>query len=111
MDAGRAPPPLPRGAADLSGTGRRDLVTVSTDEGGYRFRLFHWRDSAYVEIPVPAAYALRLVGSTSTASLAAIRSTSATPSACECVSDVRGRSSLVCSAEGAGPPRFGAHLN
>lgn len=46
-------------AADLSGAGKRDLVTIGSDEGGYIIRVFRWRGGAYVPVFVPMAYRLR----------------------------------------------------
>jgi hypothetical protein len=46
-------------AADLSGGGKRDLVTIGSDEGGYVIRVFRWRGDVYVPVWVPIAYRLR----------------------------------------------------
>ena len=46
-------------AADLTGGGRRDLVTVGSDEGGYVPRVFRWREEQYVPVAVPGKYVLR----------------------------------------------------
>ncbi len=46
-------------AADLTGSARRDLVTIGSDEGGYIPRIFRWNDRAYAEVHVPVHYFIR----------------------------------------------------
>jgi hypothetical protein len=46
-------------AADLTGSGKRDLVTIGSDEGGYLPRVFRWSGRTYVEVAVPNTYRLR----------------------------------------------------
>jgi hypothetical protein len=46
-------------AADLTGGGRRDLITVGSDEGGYVPRAFRWRGEQYAPVAIPRAYVLR----------------------------------------------------
>ena len=46
-------------AADLSGTGARDLVTVGQDEGGTTVRVFRWLRGTLSEVKVPSAYRIR----------------------------------------------------
>ena len=47
-------------AADLSGTGKRDVILLGGDEGGYVPRVFRWRADRLREVVVPARYTLRL---------------------------------------------------
>jgi hypothetical protein len=47
-------------AADLTGLGRRDIVTLGSDEGGYIPRVFVWREGEYTPLGVPLEYHLRL---------------------------------------------------
>jgi hypothetical protein len=46
-------------AADLTGGGRRDLITVGSDEGGYLPRAFRWRGDRYQPVAIPRVYVLR----------------------------------------------------
>jgi hypothetical protein len=46
-------------AADLTEGGRRDLITVGSDEGGYVPRAFRWRGEQYEPVTVPRAYVVR----------------------------------------------------
>jgi hypothetical protein len=46
-------------AAELSESGRRDLVTVGSDEGGYEPRVFRWKNGVLSRVIVPAEYGLR----------------------------------------------------
>lgn len=45
--------------ADLTGSGKQDLILIGGDEGGYSPRLFHRRESGFVEIPMPSKYRIR----------------------------------------------------
>ena len=46
-------------AADLLGSGRLDVITISSDEGGYVLRLFVWQKQVLTSIEIPRAYNLR----------------------------------------------------
>lgn len=46
-------------ATDLSGGGRRDIVTLVTDEGGFIPRVFRWTFAGYREVGLRKAYRLR----------------------------------------------------
>jgi hypothetical protein len=46
-------------AADLSGSGKRDLVLLGEDEGGYVPRVFVWNAERLREVVVPKQYTLR----------------------------------------------------
>ena len=46
-------------AADLLGSGRRDVMTIASDEGGYVPRLFVWHDDRLSSLAIPTVYVLR----------------------------------------------------
>lgn len=56
-------------AADLTGSGKRDLVTLGSDEGGHVPRLFIWRGGHYAAVAVPVEYHVRQEAEWSTACL------------------------------------------
>ena len=46
-------------AADLTGAGKRDIVTLGSDEGGHIPRVFAWREGQYAAVAIPVEYHVR----------------------------------------------------